>query len=150
MIAVAKVGGHQAIVSVGDIISIDKIDTEVGKKVSFEVLLVSEADGKNFQMGAPILEGVTVEAKVIEHGRDDKIRVYKMKPRKRYRRTQGHRQDFTTVEITAIKTGKAAPAPKKAAAAKPAKTEKTETKATKTAAKKAASPKKVAPKEEKA
>lgn len=102
MIAVAKIGGHQAIVEVGDTLEVDKIDMEVGKKVLLETLLVSEKDGKNFKVGTPLLDGVKVEAKVIEHGRGDKIRIFKMKPRKRYRRLQGHRQDYTVIEITAI------------------------------------------------
>ena len=126
MIAVAKIGGHQAIVKVGEQIEIDKLNVEVGKTATFETLLVSEEDGKNCQIGAPILEGVMVEAKVLEHGRGQKIKVYKMNPRKRYRRTQGHRQDYTLVEITKIgaSSAKAKPAAKatakKAAPAKPA------------------------------
>ena len=109
MIAVIKVGGHQAIVQEGEVLRIDKLDIKEGEKISFETLLVSEPDGKNFQLGAPVLDGVSVEAKVLEHGRDAKIRVFKMKPRKRYRRTIGHRQDYTVVEIMKIGAGKATP-----------------------------------------
>ncbi len=148
MIAVAKIGGHQAIVEAGDVLEVDKLDAEEGKKVQFEVLLLSEPDGSGFQVGTPFLEGVKVEAKVLEHGRGKKIRVFKMKPRKRYRKTQGHRQDYTLVEIVKIGgAGKTAPkakaedkkpspkkesAPKKAAAS----TKKTETKAAKKETKK--------------
>lgn len=102
MIAIAKIGGHQALVTTGDILEIDKLDVEVGKTTSFPVLLVSEEDGKDFQIGTPLIDGVSVEAKVLEHGRGKKITVFKMKPRKRYRRTRGHRQDFTVVEVTKI------------------------------------------------
>jgi large subunit ribosomal protein L21 len=102
MIAVAKIGGHQAIVQVGDKIEVDKLSAEVGKTVHFETLLVSEEDGKNFQIGTPFLNGIQVEAKIIEHSRGAKIRVFKMKPRKRYRRLHGHHQDYTVIEITAI------------------------------------------------
>lgn len=102
MIAIAKIGGHQAIVEVGETLEVDKIDAEVGKKVKFETLLVSEPSGEGFKIGEPILKGIDVEAKILEHGRGTKIRVYKMKPRKRYRRTQGHRQDYTLIEITKI------------------------------------------------
>ena len=102
MIAVAKIGGRQGIVKQGDIISVDKIDQDVGKKISLETLLVSEEDGSSFQAGTPYINGISVEAKIIAHGRKDKIRVFKMKPRKRYRRTLGHRQDFTTIEILKI------------------------------------------------
>ncbi len=112
MIAIAKIGGHQELVQVGDKLEVDKLDAEVGKTVSFDVLLVSEPDGKDFKVGKPFIEGIKVEAKILEQGRGEKIRVYKMKPRKRYRRNLGHRQDYTAIEIVAIKTG----APKKSAA----------------------------------
>jgi len=108
MIAVAKIGGHQAIVKAGDVLKVDKLDVEVGKKVKFDTLLVSDEDGKNCTIGAPLVDGVQVEAKVLDHARADKIKVYKMNPRKRYRRTQGHRQDYTEIEILTI-GGKAAP-----------------------------------------
>lgn len=137
MIAVAKIGGHQAIVKVGDKLEVDKLHVEVGKTAKFETLLISEEDGSGFQIGAPTLDA-SVEAKVLEHGRGKKIKVFKMKPRKRYRRTIGHRQDYTLIEITKI-GGKAAAKPK---AAK----KEDEKKTSKPAAKKAAPPKKAAPK----
>lgn len=118
MIAVVKIGGHQAIVKVGDTLEVDKLSVEVGKKIKFDTLLVSEEDGKNFKIGAPILDGIQVEAKIIEHGRGDKIRVFKMKPRKRYHRLQGHRQDYTVIEITTIGAA-AKPTAEKKAVAKP-------------------------------
>lgn len=102
MIAVAKIGGHQAIVKVGDKLEVDKLSAEVGKKVTFDTLLLSEEDGKNFQVGTPFLNGVQVEAKIIEHARGEKVRVFKMKPRKRYRRLRGHRQDYTVIEILSV------------------------------------------------
>ena len=136
MIAVAKIGGHQALVKVGEQIEVDKLDAEVGKTVSFDTLLVSEEDGSGFEIGTPLIAGKKVEAKVLEQGRGDKIVVFKMKPRKRYRRTRGHRQHYTVIEITKIGGGavkKAAvkpaeakeapakkPAPKKPAVKKPA------------------------------
>ncbi|MDH3324277.1 MAG: 50S ribosomal protein L21 [Candidatus Peregrinibacteria bacterium] len=126
MIAIAKIGGHQYLVKEGDKLEVDKLDLEVGKTISFEVLLVSDEDGNNCKIGTPLVEGTTVTAKIIEHGRGDKIRVYKMKPRKRYRRTLGHRQDYTAIEITKIGSGSAKAAKKPtekketpAAAAKP-------------------------------
>ena len=133
MIAVAKIGGHQAIVKAGEVIRVDKIDAEVGKTVKFETFLISDEDGKNCVIGTPMVEGKMVEAKVLSHGRGDKIKVYKMKPRKRYRRTIGHRQDYTEIEITSV--GGAA------AKAKPA-AKKEEPKAEKPAEKKAAPAKK--------
>ncbi len=115
MIAVAKIGGHQAIVKVGEVLRVDKLDVEVGKVAKFEILLIADEDGGNCTVGAPVVEGKMVEAKVLEHGRGDKIKVYKMKPRKRYRRTIGHRQDYTEIEIKSIggATAKAKPAAKK-------------------------------------
>jgi len=137
MIAVAKIGGHQAIVKVGEVLRVDKLDVEVGKIAKFETFLMSDEDGKNCTIGAPFIDGKMVEAKVLEHGRADKIKVYKMKPRKRYRRTIGHRQDYTEIEITSIGGSTAKPAAKKE-----------EAKAEKPAAKKAA-PAKKAPTEKK-
>lgn len=102
MIAVVQIGGHQAIVHEGEKLEVDKIDLEPGKMVELPTLLLSEEDGTSFQMGEPYLEGVLVQAKVLEHGKGDKIRVYKMKPRKRYRRTIGHRQDYTLIEIISL------------------------------------------------
>ncbi len=133
MIAITKIGGHQELVKVGDLLEVDKLSVEAGKTVEFETLLISEEDGSGFKIGKPFLTE-KVEAKVVEHGRGDKIRVFKMKPRKRYRRTQGHRQDYSLIEITKIagtaakKTTKAAPktekktAPKKEVAKKETKT----------------------------
>ena len=102
MIAVIKIGGHQSIVSVGDVIDSNTIKAEAGETVKFDVLLTANEDGTDAKVGAPLLDGVQVSAKIIEHGRGDKIRVYKMKKRKRYRKLQGHRQDYTRLEITAI------------------------------------------------
>jgi len=112
MIAVAQFGGHQALVEVGDILDIDLQKADEEATISFDVLLLSEADGTGFQVGAPVINGAKVEAKVVEHGRGDKVRVFKMKRRKRYRRTLGHKQAFTRVEIVGI-TGAKKSTPKK-------------------------------------
>ncbi len=101
MIAIVKIGGHQAIIESGEQIEVDKINMEVGKSIELETLLISSADGSDAQIGAPLLE-TKIKAKIIEHGKSKKIRVYKMNPRKRYRRTQGHRQDYTILEIGKI------------------------------------------------
>jgi len=102
MIAIAKIGGHQEIVKKGETLEVDKLDVEVGGKVKFDVLLISEENGDGLKVGTPLIANAFVEAKVLEHGRGDKVRVFKMKPRKRYRRTIGHRQDYTVIEITNI------------------------------------------------
>ena len=72
MIAVVKVGGHQALVTKGEKIEIDKVDAEVGSTIDLQVFLTSNEDGTEFNMGTPFLEKVTVKAKVLEHGRGKK------------------------------------------------------------------------------
>lgn len=102
MLAVVQIGGHQYTVSPQDVIKVQKLDVEEGKKIDdYKVLLFS--DGKDVKVGKPFVDGVSVEMKVKSHGKADKIRVFKMKAKKRYQRTQGHRQQFTEVEVGAIK-----------------------------------------------
>ena len=103
MYAVIESCGKQYKVAQGDVVFFEKLDTEEGKKVSFDkVVLVSE-EGK-VQIGNPYVKGAKVEGKVVAHGKGKKIIVFKMKPKKNYRRKQGHRQPYTKVEITEIKT----------------------------------------------
>ena len=109
MYAIIESCGKQYKVSEGDVVFFEKLDAEEGKKVSFDkVVLVS--DDKKVEVGAPYVKGVKVEGKVVEHGKGKKIIVYKYKAKKNYRRTQGHRQPFTKVEITKIVAGKTAEA----------------------------------------
>ena len=106
MYAIIESCGKQYKVAEGDVVFFEKLDAEEGKKVTFDsVVLVSE-EGK-VQVGAPYVKGVKVEGKVVAHGKGKKILVYKMKPKKNYRRMQGHRQQYTKVEITSIKTAAA-------------------------------------------
>ena len=106
MYAIIESCGKQYKVAEGDVVFFEKLDAEKGKKVTFDsVVLVSE-EGK-VQVGAPYVKGVKVEGKVVAHGKGKKILVYKMKPKKNYRRMQGHRQPYTKVEITSIKTAAA-------------------------------------------
>ena len=101
MYAIIESCGKQYKVAEGDVVFFEKLDTEEGKKVTFDkVILVS--DDKKVEVGAPYVKGVKVEGKVVEHGKGKKIIVYKYKAKKNYRRTQGHRQPFTKVEITKI------------------------------------------------
>jgi ribosomal protein L21 len=103
MYAIIKTGGKQLKVKTGDIVEVEKLDVEVGGKVTFsEVLAVGEEGGK-LNVGTPMLEGATVAAEVKDQFRAKKIVVFKMKRRKGYRRTQGHRQSLTRVEIGEIK-----------------------------------------------
>lgn len=102
MYAIIESCGRQYKVAEGDVVFFEKLDTEEGKKVQFSnVILVSE-DGK-VQIGSPYVKGISVEGKVLSHGKAKKIIVFKMKAKKNYRRKQGHRQLYTKVEITSIK-----------------------------------------------
>lgn len=100
MYAIIQTGGKQYKAEVGDIISVEKLDAEVGTEVSFDVLMTS--DGENVVVGKPFVEGVKATAKVVEHGKGKKVIVFKYKPKKNIRKKNGHRQPFTKVEITAI------------------------------------------------
>lgn len=101
MFAIVTMSGFQEMVSEGDTLRISKLHAEPGDTVSFdEVLLIST--GKDAVVGNPTIAGASVEVKVIAHGRDTKIRVFKMLRRKRFRKTQGHRQHFTEVEVLKI------------------------------------------------
>ena len=122
MYAVIESCGKQYKVAEGDVVFFEKLDAEEGNKVAFDkVILVSE-EGK-VQVGNPYVKGVKVEGKVVSHGKAKKIIVFKMKAKKNERKKQGHRQPYTKVEITGIKT-----AAKKATATKTEKAEKAETK----------------------
>lgn len=99
-LAVIKTGGKQYLVEAGTVLEIEKVADENGKIVFDEVLLID--DGKSTKIGTPLVDGAKVEAEIVEQFKDKKIRVFKMKRRKRYRRTQGHRQHKTKVKITKI------------------------------------------------
>ena len=102
MYAIIESCGKQYKVAEGDVVFFEKLDAEEGKKVNFDkVVLVSNED--KIEVGTPYVKGVKVEGKVVKHGKGKKIIVYKYKAKKNYRRTQGHRQPYTKVEITAIK-----------------------------------------------
>jgi len=102
MYAVIESGGKQYRVSPGDVIQVEKLDAPEGQTVDLsQVLMVSDDQG--VRVGNPVLAGATVTAMVKSHGRDDKIKVFKMRRRKHYRKTQGHRQYYTEIEITGIK-----------------------------------------------
>ena len=119
MYAIIEACGKQYKVAEGDVVFFEKLDAEEGKKVKFDnVILVSENNGK-VEIGNPYVKGAKVEGKVVSHGKAKKILVYKYKAKKNYRRTQGHRQPYTKVEITAVKTA----AEKKATAKTEAKSE---------------------------
>jgi len=99
--AIIVTGGKQYRVAEGDVIFIEKLDVEAGETVKFDQVL-AVIDEANTVFGTPVIEGASVSANVVKNGKGAKIRVYKMKPKKGYRRTQGHRQPYTKVEIKAI------------------------------------------------
>jgi large subunit ribosomal protein L21 len=102
MYAIINSGGKQYKVAEGDLLRIEKIDGEAGGRVKFDnVLLFS--DGESCKIGSPALDNVEVEGHIVEQGKGKKIIVFKYKRRKRYRRTQGHRQEYTAVKIDSIK-----------------------------------------------
>ena len=101
MYAVIETGGKQYKVSEGDVIFVEKLGVEEGEAVTFDKVLIIGND-ENVTIGAPTVEGATVEAKVVKNGKAKKIYVFKMKRKKNYRRKKGHRQPFTKVEISKI------------------------------------------------
>ena len=101
MYAVIKTGGKQYRVAAGEKLKIDQLPADVGAEIVLDqVLLV--ADGDNLKMGRPLVTGASVQAKVLAQGRHDKVRIFKLRRRKHYQKHQGHRQNFTEIEITGI------------------------------------------------
>ncbi len=100
MYAIIETGGKQIKVTEGQEIYIEKLEAEAGETVTFDKVLM--IGGDDVKVGAPLVEGASVSAKVEKHGRQKKIIVYKMKRRKNYRRKQGHRQPYTKVIIEKI------------------------------------------------
>lgn len=103
MYAIIESCGKQYKVAEGDVVFFEKLNAEEGKKVTFDNVILVSDNGK-LQIGNPYVKGVKVEGKVVSHGKGKKIIVFKMKAKKNYRRKQGHRQPYTKVEITSIKT----------------------------------------------
>ncbi|MDC0239235.1 50S ribosomal protein L21 [Candidatus Thioglobus sp.] len=102
MYAVIKTGGKQYKVSEGETLKIEKLEVDAGKKITFkEVLMV--ADGDNVQVGSPLVEKASVEAKVISQGKGKKVNILKFRRRKNSMKQQGHRQLFTEIQIGKIK-----------------------------------------------
>ena len=131
MYAVIESCGKQYKVAEGDVVFFEKLDVEEGKKVTFDKVILVSNEGK-VEVGNPYVKSMKVEGKVVSHGKGKKIIVFKMKAKKNYRRKQGHRQPYTKVEITSIKTA----AKKTETAEKGTTAKKTETKTTKSATEK--------------
>ena len=101
MYAVVEIAGQQFKVSKDDRIVVPRLDSEVGAKLTFDKVLLL-GDEKSTKIGTPVLKGSTVEAKVLEHVRDEKVIVFKKKRRKGYKVRRGHRQQYTQIEITKV------------------------------------------------
>ena len=99
MKAVIETGGKQYYVEENSELYIEKLDSEAGSEVVFDKVLMA-----NGRLGRPYVENVTVVGEVVKHGKSKKIKVFKYNPKKKYRKTQGHRQPYTKVEVKAIKT----------------------------------------------
>ena len=105
MYAVIKTGGKQYKVSKDDIISVEKLSEEAGKKIKLNEVLIISDKGKPV-VGDPIIKGASVEAEIVDHTRSAKITVFKKKRRHNYRRKQGHKQNITNLKILSINSSK--------------------------------------------
>ena len=104
MFAVVEIGGRQYKVTPNEQFEVEKLEEETGKTIKFDkILLVSEENGTNLKVGQPYIEGASVSAKVVDQFKGEKIIIHKFTAKKRYARTQGHRQNYTRLEITDIK-----------------------------------------------
>ncbi len=101
MYAVIKTGGKQYRVSSGETLKIETIPGDVGSAVVLDNVLMV-ADGDKLSVGKPLLTGASVKATIVSHGRGDKVHIFKMRRRKHYRKSQGHRQNFTEIRIDGI------------------------------------------------
>ncbi|ALO39212.1 50S ribosomal protein L21 [Alcaligenes faecalis] len=101
MYAVIKTGGKQYRITAGQKLKIEQIPADIGQEISLDQVL-SVGEGEALQIGAPFVAGAVVKATVLAQGRHDKIKIFKMRRRKHYRKTQGHRQNYTEIRIEAI------------------------------------------------
>lgn len=101
MYAVIKTGGKQYRVTAGEKIKVEQIPADVGSQITIDqVLMVGE--GESVKIGTPVVAGASVTASVVSHGRHDKVKIFKMRRRKHYMKRQGHRQNYTELEINDI------------------------------------------------
>lgn len=112
MYAILETGGKQYRVSEGDVITVEKIPGEAGDAVEFDKVLLISNDG-DVKVGSPYIDGAKISGEIVETGKGKKVIVFKYKSKKDYRRKQGHRQPFTSVEITSLTGEKVAGKAKK-------------------------------------
>jgi len=101
MYAVIKTGGKQYRVAAGEKIKVEQMPTDVGQDIVLEEVL-AVVNGDDAKFGTPLVDGAKVTAKVLSHGRHDKVRIFKMRRRKHYQKHQGHRQNYTELQIESI------------------------------------------------
>jgi large subunit ribosomal protein L21 len=101
MYAVIKTGGKQYRVVPGEKLKIEQIPADIGSEIVLDQVLMV-ADGETVSVGAPLVQGATVKATVLAHGRGEKVKIFKMRRRKHYQKHQGHRQNFTEIRIDNI------------------------------------------------
>jgi large subunit ribosomal protein L21 len=101
MYAVIKTGGKQYKVAAGEKIKIEQIAADVGQEITIDQVL-AVGNGADLKVGTPLVAGASVKATVVAQGRHDKVRIFKMRRRKHYQKRQGHRQNFTEIEISAV------------------------------------------------
>ncbi len=102
MFAIISFKNRQYRLSEGEVVALDRFDADVGSKVELDQVLMT-GDGKNVDVGSPVLEGARVEAEVVGHGRGPKLEVFKFRRRKNYRKLRGHRQPYTLVKVVSVK-----------------------------------------------
>jgi large subunit ribosomal protein L21 len=101
MYAVIKTGGKQYKVAAGEKIKVEQIAADVGQEITIEQVL-AVGNGDQLKVGAPLVDGASVKATVVAHGKHDKVRIFKMRRRKHYRKSQGHRQSYTELQISSV------------------------------------------------
>jgi large subunit ribosomal protein L21 len=101
MYAVIKTGGKQYRVAAGEKLKIEQIPAEVGAEITLDQVLMV-GDGESVKIGAPLVHGASVKATVLAQGRHEKVKIFKMRRRKHYQKHQGHRQNFTEIQISGI------------------------------------------------
>jgi len=101
MYAVIRTGGKQYRVAAGDKLKVERLAAEVGTQVTLEQVLAL-GEGESLKVGAPLVAGAAVKATVLAHGLGDKVKIFKLRRRKHYKKSQGHRQRYTEIEITGI------------------------------------------------
>ena len=101
MYAVIKTGGKQYCVVAGEKLKVEQIPADIGAQITLDqILMVGE--GEAVKIGAPLVQGASVQATVVSHGRHDKVKIFKMRRRKHYQKHQGHRQNYTEIRIDGI------------------------------------------------